>query len=147
MANIGEGQILDIARVVHGATRAYGNLFGKMWEPSWDEASGWHRAAVIAGVKAVVSGEANSPEELHAARTRAALDTAGPFADLSIEQRRRTALFRAIVLALVDGPCEGDCHDPGCSLDDRHACHLETCLSEFGVPRAEHQDLQDRSCH
>ena len=144
MANIGEEKILNIARVVHGATRAYGNLFGKMWEPSWEEASGWHRAAVIVGVKAVVSGNANSPEELHAAHARAALGSAGPFADLSIEQRRRTALFRAIVLALVDGPCDGDCHDPGCPLDGQHACHLDTCMSEFGVPRGE---LQDRSCH
>jgi hypothetical protein len=137
MAPIGEERILEIARVVHGATRIYGNLFGELCEPTWEEASGWHRAVVIAGVKAIISGDANAPEELHATRARIELGARRPFEALSVQQRRQTALFRAVVLALVDGPCEGDCHDPGCPVPDTHRCHLETCLSEFGVPRAE----------
>jgi hypothetical protein len=144
MAIIGEERILEIARVVHGATRVYGNLFGEMGVPSWEEASSWHRAVVIAGVKAVVSGDANSPEELHATCARIEPGNRRPFEALSRQQRRRTALFRAIVVALVDGPCQGDCHDPSCPDTDTHRCHLETCLSEFGVPRTE---LYARSGH
>ena len=48
-------------------------------------------------------------------------------------------LFRATVLALVDGPCTGLCHDEKCRIIEDHPCHLETCLSRFGIqPHAWH---------
>ena len=54
--------------------------------------------------------------------------------DLPIAQRRKVLLFRATVLALVDGPCTGLCHDEKCRIIEDHACHLDTCLSRFGIP-------------
>jgi hypothetical protein len=134
MANISEDRLLDIARVVYGATRIYGHFSGEAWQPSWKEASGSERAAVIAGVKAVISGTASAPEALHAARVGAHLGTAPPIEALSVEERQKTDLFRAVVMALVDGPCDNDCHDRACLKPSLHRCHLDTCLSEFGVP-------------
>lgn len=139
MSNVTEDTIVCIARVAHGATRIYRHFSGEMWQPPWEEASDSERAEAIACVKAVVSGNANSPEELHAVRLGARLGNASAFTALSHEERRTTELFRAIVVALVDGPCGNACHDSCCSDEAPHGCHLDTCLSEFGIPPDEIQ--------
>jgi hypothetical protein len=134
---ISQDRIREIARLVHGAIRIHGHYSGEMWQPSWKEASDGDRAAAIAGVKAVVSGNANSPEALHAARMSGHLGTTRSIEALSAEERQKSELFRAIVVALVDGPCEKDCHDRGCRKPSLHCCHLDTCLSEFGIAPTE----------
>jgi hypothetical protein len=53
---------------------------------------------------------------------------------LGLDERRKVLLFRAVVLAVIDGPCNGFCHDDKCASLEDHDCHLDTCLSKFGVP-------------
>jgi hypothetical protein len=64
-----------------------------------------------------------------------ALEPAAPgYRELTLEQRRKILLFRAVVLALVDGPCNGFCHDEKCPNLEDHECHLDTCMSRYGIP-------------
>jgi hypothetical protein len=129
-----------IARVAYEATRAYSSLLGHAARPDWAAASPRQRRDVLLGVKAVLSGEARSGAHLHAlwmASRAARLAQAARvprYADIDIVERRRILLFRAVVLALVDGPCSGYCHDADCPTVDDHDCHLDTCVSRFGVP-------------
>ena len=133
-----------IARVAYEATRAYAGLLGHEEGPVWLAASPGQRMGALAGALAVLSGEARSGAHLHALwlRRPGAGTSAGapaavpapPYEQLTIVERRRILLFRAVVLALVDGPCNGDCHDERCPLLDDHDCHLDTCMSRFGVP-------------
>ena len=93
-------------------------------------------------MEAVLCGAATNGARLHDVwrrRQTAPLDSAGAmfkgdYHNLPIEQRRKVLLFRAIVLALIDGPCTGLCHDEKCQIVEDHACHLDTCLSRFGIP-------------
>jgi hypothetical protein len=129
-----------IARVAYEAERAYATALGEGPAPRWEEVSRQEQAAVIAGVEAVLSGQARSGAHLHDAWARqgAAFPTAEPLAstydELTLAQRRKVLLFRAVVLALVDGPCNGFCHDDKCSNLEDHECHLDTCMSRFGIP-------------
>ena len=129
-----------IARVAYEATRAYSSVFGKAGRPDWLAASPRHHEDALVGVQAVLSGEARSGERLHHVWVESA--AGGPFHSLpapaydqlSITERRKILLFRAVVLSMIDGPCSGDCHDVDCPALDDHACHLENCVSRFGVP-------------
>jgi hypothetical protein len=129
-----------IARVAYEAERVYSRALGERVQPEWEDASGQERSDAIAGVEAVLSGEARSGEHLHEAWARRAaafpsLELFAPgYRELDLEQRRKILLFRAVVLALVDGPCNGFCHDDKCRNLDDHTCHLDTCMSKFGVP-------------
>jgi hypothetical protein len=128
-----------LARVAYEAGRAYAHSLGNDDQPSWEQASPRQRMQAMVGVQAVLSGEARSGAHLHAAWTgRAPL---GPFEalargyeQLELQERRRVLLFRAVVLAMVDGPCNGFCHDDKCANPEDHDCHLDTCMSRFGVP-------------
>jgi hypothetical protein len=132
----------DIARVAYEARRAYAVALGQPAPPAWEEAPADERSEAIAGAEAVLSGEARCGAHLHAAWTRRAEDfpVVGPglfsaaYDQLGLAERRKVLLFRAVVLALVDGPCNGFCHDDKCANLEDHDCHLETCLSKFGVP-------------
>ena len=130
-----------IARIAYEARRVYARALGEYGLPDWDEASPQEREAALAGVEAVLCGAASSGARLHEVWTRQTnpLDSPGAmfrvdYHDLPIEQRRKVLLFRATVLALVDGPCSGLCHDEKCQIIEDHACHLDTCLSRFGIP-------------
>jgi len=129
-----------IARVAYEATRAYASVLGQTSRPDWPQASPQQREAALRGVGAVLSGEARSGAHLHDLWTRHAsgLPPRGPWAkgydQLPLFERRQILLFRAAVLAVVDGPCSGYCHDQSCPVLDDHDCHLDVCVSRFGVP-------------
>jgi hypothetical protein len=129
-----------IARVAYEAERVYANALGEDPAPRWEEASRQEQVAVIAGVEAVLSGEARSGAHLHEAWGRQGtlfpeLEPVAPsYDELTLEQRRKLLLFRAVVVALVDGPCNGFCHDEKCGNLEDHDCHLDTCMSKFGIP-------------
>jgi hypothetical protein len=93
----------------------------------------------MVGVQAVLSGEARSGAHLHEAWSKRTNPM--PFGvllpgydQLDVADRRKVLLFRAVVLALIDGPCNGYCHDDKCPNLEDHDCHLDTCMSRFGVP-------------
>jgi hypothetical protein len=130
-----------IARIAYEARRVYARALGEYGLPDWEEASPQQREEALIGVEAVLCGAASSGARLHEVLTRRAhpLDSPGAlfkvdYHDLPIAERRKVLLFRATVLALVDGPCTGLCHDEKCRIVEDHACHLETCLSRFGIP-------------
>jgi hypothetical protein len=130
----------EIAHLAYEARRAYALALGEEAPPMWEQATLPERSEAIAGVEAVLSGEARSGAHLHDTWARRAadeptLELAVPrYGDLELEQRRKILLFRAVVLALVDGPCNGFCHDDKCANLEDHDCHLDTCMSRFGVP-------------
>ena len=128
-----------IARVAYEARRVYARALGERTLPDWDEAPPELRREALLGVEAVLRGTASTGARLHDVLRRAhPLDSPGAlfkvdYHDLPIAERRKILLFRATVLALVDGPCTGLCHDERCSILEDHACHLDTCLSRFGI--------------
>lgn len=129
-----------IARVAYEARRVYARALGDEVLPDWDDAPLELRREALLGVEAVLCGAASTGARLHDVLTRQAHPLRPPGAlfkmdyhDLPIAERRKVLLFRATVLALVDGPCTGLCHDEKCETIEDHACHLETCLSRFGI--------------
>jgi hypothetical protein len=106
----------SIARVCHDANRAWQIATGDPApSPPWDDAPQWQRDSAVDGVRQALAGA--SPEELHEAWcdfkradgwTHGAAKDAGAkthpclvaYADLPEEQRRKDALFGAIVSAL-----------------------------------------------
>jgi hypothetical protein len=123
-----QNEVDSIARVADAAVAAF--------RQGWGRGLGRAAAAppvngsIVRGVSGVLAGRANSIADLYAAMT----GDERPCPALPPDDRRELALVRAIVLALIDSPCESDCHDPSCEGTHPHPCHLETCLSEFGVP-------------
>jgi hypothetical protein len=128
-----------IARVAYEARRVFCRALGEEDLPDWDRASPGEREGALVGVEAVLSGQARSPAHLHEALARHGAmpprEMLAPgYEQLQIDDRRKVLLFRAVVLALVDGPCTGYCHDQDCPVLDDHDCHLDVCVSKFGVP-------------
>lgn len=129
----------DIARVAYEARRSYSRALREEPPPCWESAPAGLQGEAIAGAEAVLTGQARSAAHLHDAWIRRASLYPVPrlapgYEQLDVDQRRKVLLFRAVVLAMIDGPCNGFCHDEGCSNLDDHACHLDTCISRFGVP-------------
>ena len=129
----------DIARVAYEARRFYALALGEPPPPPWEDAPPGLQSEAIVGAEAVLTGEARSGAHLHDAWIRRAALCPDPrrspgYHQLDLDQRRKVLLFRAVVLALIDGPCNGFCHDESCRNLDDHACHLDTCMSRFGVP-------------
>lgn len=125
----------DIARVAYEARRSYSLALGEQPPPPWEEAPPGARSEAILGAEAVLTGEARSGAHLHDAWIRrAGLWPPAGYEQLDLDERRKVLLFRAVVLAMIDGPCNGFCHDEACANLDDHACHLDTCMSRFGVP-------------
>lgn len=129
-----------IARVAYEARRVYARALGQQALPDWDDAPPELRREALLGVQAVLCGAATTGARLHDVLTRQAHPLGSPgalfkmeYRDLPIAERRKVLLFRATVLALVDGPCTGLCHDEKCRIIEDHACHLDTCLSRFGI--------------
>jgi hypothetical protein len=107
----------EIAAVCHEANRMYCLSLGDYSQPPWIEAAPWQRSSAIAGVEAILAGKVVSPEQSHEnwlEEKRAAGWTYGktkdpanrehpcfvPYSELPDEQRRKDALFFAIVQAL-----------------------------------------------
>lgn len=111
-------ELVNIARVVHEANRAYCITIRDYSQVEWDLAEDWQRGSAIAGVEATLSGAAYTPEEQHQtwcdhkiadgwvygatknaeAKTHPCLV---PYDQLPLEQRKKDVLFRAIVVALA----------------------------------------------
>lgn len=129
----------DIARVAYEARRSYARALREEPPPAWEQAPGGLQREAIAGAEAVLTGQARSAAHLHDAWMRRGGACPNPrfarrYEQLDVLERRKLLLFRAVVLAMVDGPCNGFCHDEGCLNLDDHGCHLDTCMSRFGVP-------------
>ena len=107
-----------IARVVHEANRAYCTELGDDSQDPWDLAPDWQRKSAVSGVRAVLDGTAQTPEQQHEAwmaEKRAGGWTLGdvkdaeakthpclvPYDQLPVEQRLKDVLFGAIVRALA----------------------------------------------
>ncbi len=110
--------VQGIARVCHEANRAYCQVIGDDSQRSWSDAEPWQRESAMKGVEFALSGE-STPREQHEAwmadkvaagwvygtvkdaeqKTHPCLV---PYHDLPVEQQKKDALFRAIVLALKD---------------------------------------------
>lgn len=110
-----EDKIEACARAAHEANRAYCIALGDASQMPWDEAPEWQKTSVRKGVIGALCG--NTPEQSHESwldEMRATGWTYGPvkdadrrehpcfvpYADLPEAQRRKDALFLAVVLAL-----------------------------------------------
>jgi hypothetical protein len=129
-----------MARVAYEARRLYSAELGQAQHIAWEDAPLEERRRALLGVEAVLSGTARSGAHLHDAWSRRAAAAppdqliAPGYDQLPIAERRKILLFRAVILALVDGPCNGYCHDEKCADLSDHICHLDTCVSRFGIP-------------
>lgn len=107
----------QIARVCHEANKGYCDAIGDFSQKSWEQAEEWQRQSMIRGVRAVIAGTAETPEQQHeawCADKRAEGWTYGhiknaeakthpallPYAELPIEQRRKDFISRAIIEVL-----------------------------------------------
>lgn len=109
-------KIEQIARMTHEMNRRWCQLIGDDSQVAWEDAPQWQKDSAIAGVRAVLSGEANTPEEQH----QCWLDLKNeegwvygpvkdpekkthpcmvPYAELPAYQRVKDSIFRAVVLA------------------------------------------------
>jgi hypothetical protein len=112
---MGRFSIEEIARVCHEANRAYCVLLGDASQPMWDDAPQWQKDSAVLGVQNALNGA--SPEQSHEswlAQKRADAWVYGPvkdaatkthpcvvpYAELPDDQRRKDALFVAVVNAL-----------------------------------------------
>jgi hypothetical protein len=129
-----QARLEALARIAHETIRAYGAETGGPPGPSWEVAPEDERRDTILGVEVVLDGRARSGRSFHEAWVRRLDGPNPPYEDLSADRRRQLLLFRSVVLALIDGPCNGLCHDERCDDLDDHVCHLENCLSTYGVP-------------
>jgi len=113
--------VLQIAHVCHDANTAYCRAIGDDSAMEWERSPHWQKDSAVAGVQAAMESD-KSPAEMHALwMAKKASDgwTHGPVKDpdkrqhpcmvpyeqLPEEQRRKDALFLAIVKAL--GPQHG----------------------------------------
>lgn len=107
----------SIARVCHEANRAYCQALGDDTQVSWDDAPEWQRTSAIEGVKMHLANPGATPEDSHnnwlkqktadgwlygpvkdpVAKTHPCIRY---YKELSVEQRAKDHIFRAIVHAL-----------------------------------------------
>lgn len=108
----------QIAAIAHESNRQLCCVLGETDQPAWEDAPDWQKASVRAGVRALREGGSTDPEENHQ-RWRAHKEAQGwrygptkdprrkthpcmvPYADLPEGQRRKDALFVAVVTALT----------------------------------------------
>lgn len=108
----------EIARVCHEANRAYCRSLGDLTQLSWTMAPAWQRESAVNGVKfnlanpdapAGASHDNWLREKLEQGWTYGPVKDPGakthpccvPYDQLPLEQRRKDALFKAIVAALT----------------------------------------------
>lgn len=125
---LNDEQVAAIAQVCHSANAAYCQTLGDFSQPPFSEAPAWQVESASDGVEAILSGRVTSPEQSHMnwcrekwaagwrygptkdpeAKVHPCL---APYEDLPLEQRRKDALFFAIVRALVE-PAEAKVWPP-----------------------------------
>lgn len=108
----------SIARVAHEANRAYCQSIGDFSQPIWAEAPDWQRTSAINGVKFHLDNPLANPIDSHDNWSREKVvdgwiygpvkDPAKkehpclvPYHELPVAQRRKDALFIAVVRALT----------------------------------------------
>ncbi len=108
----------EIARVCHEANRAYCVALGDNSQAPWDDAPGWQRESAINGVAFTLANPHAGPSASHEswlAEKKAAGWKYGPtknpetkehpcfvsYEELPREQRKKDALFQAVVRALA----------------------------------------------
>lgn len=106
------------ARHAHEVNRAYCDAIGDPSQRRWDEAEEWQRESMRRGVRAILSGDAQEPEALHAAWLAAKVaegwmlgpvkDAVAkthpcmvPYSDLPAEQKVKDHLIRAAVIGMA----------------------------------------------
>ena len=111
-------QLEHIAMVTHEANRAYCRTLGDESQPPWDRAPEWQRESAIKGVAFLIANPRATPEDSHVSwMAEKARDgwSYGPVKDpdkkehpcfrpyrkLPESQRRKDALFVAVVRALL----------------------------------------------
>lgn len=109
----------QIARVCHEANRAYCVTLGDHSQPTWSAASNWQKESAVNGVRFHIDNPGEGPERSHTEwynekQTNGwvygpAKDPAKkehpcmvPYDDLPEEQKRKDALFIAIVRVLTE---------------------------------------------
>ena len=107
-----------VARVCHEANRAWCEAQGDLSQPSWDDAPSWQRESAIEGVQFQIQNPDARPADQHEAWCEAKRaagwrygDTRDPvakthpclvdYADLPHHQKKKDALFIAVVRALT----------------------------------------------
>ncbi|GAF70694.1 unnamed protein product [marine sediment metagenome] len=111
--------VVDIAKVCHEVNRAYCQALGDGTQVPWEEAPQWQKSSAILGVEMHIEGEAG-PEQSHEGwmaqkvadgwvygelkdenlKTHPCLV---PFDELPVDQQAKDYIFRAIVLAIIEG--------------------------------------------
>jgi len=108
----------EIASIAHEANRAYCAALGDDSQPAWEDAPDWQRESARNGVEAILAGRVQSPEQSHESWLREKTDAGWrygpvkdpeqkthpcflPYGELPEAQRRKDALFFAIVKALT----------------------------------------------
>jgi hypothetical protein len=111
-------KIFAIAMICHEANRAYCRTLNDLTQPQWDDAPDWQRASAIKGVEFCLAnpdappsanheswfaqkvadgwiyGEVKDPE----AKTHPCMVS---YDQLPVEQRRKDALFKSVVAAVI----------------------------------------------
>lgn len=115
---IDPNKVNALAKVCHEANRAYCETLGDFSQPEWSEAPDWQRESAQAGVEQILRDPETTPEESHLGWCRIKVADGwkwGPVKDpskkehpclvpygrLPEEQRRKDALFGAVVRALM----------------------------------------------
>lgn len=107
-----------IAVICHEVNRLYCEAIGDFSQRPWEEAEQWQKDSAVQGVQAFISGDAKGPEGQHESWVRAK-EADGwvfgpvkdpqkkqhpcmvPYDQLPEEQRKKDALFQAIVKSLI----------------------------------------------
>lgn len=113
-----EQAVIDIARVCHEANRAYCFALGDDTQKSWHEAPDWQRESAVVGVRFCLENPDAPPSANHDSWLRqkeadgwkyGAVKDADkkehpcfvPYDDLPDDQKRKDALFKAVVASLA----------------------------------------------
>ncbi len=111
-------KVEEIARVAHEANRAYCLALGDNSQPSWDSAPEWQKESAVKGVQFHLDNPGSTPADSHAAWLTEKFAKGWvygpiqnahikqhpccvPYSELPASQRRKDALFLAVVRALA----------------------------------------------
>lgn len=111
---IGKQLALTLAHIAHEANRAYCQSIGDNSQPAWDDAPEWQRESAVNGIEGALNGF--TPEQSHESWMAEKVATGWkfgpvkdpeakehpcmvPYAELPPEQRRKDALYLAVIKA------------------------------------------------